>query len=282
MTESEKEWLKNFLDKPDITYVTQGRKDHHYVEKVDDKSKRYLIWTLNDLLNIANGSSLIKRESSFEFSFGKKIKFHQLYEYIKSNREYVYYRDISQSSCLSEIRENVCFVAKALNKKIKSCNMVPTNPHSLAEKYTCDSSSRTCMFSENKCCYFTGVTMEEFPDDCDDVEYYERTKVDGKVKEVVKSVDVEEAIELFNEQRKILKAHIFVKRTQNAHCNRLKENLKTNEFVIHVDCSENYKDKEQGEIQSAYFGHNSFLIFTAWCYTRGIDGTLLNENFTVT
>ena len=37
--------------------------------------------------------------------------------------------------------------------------MVPTDPHSLAEKYTCD--------------YFAGVTMEKFPDDCDDVEYYE-------------------------------------------------------------------------------------------------------------
>ena len=32
------------------------------------------MWTLNDLLNIANGSSLIKNESSFEFSFGKKKK----------------------------------------------------------------------------------------------------------------------------------------------------------------------------------------------------------------
>ena len=79
-----------------------------------------------------------------------------------------------------------------------------------------------------------------------------------------------------------MKAHIFVKRTQNTHYNRLKENLKTNEFIIHVDYSESYKDKEQDEIQSAYFGHNSFSIFTLCCYTRGIDGTLSNENFTVT
>ena len=143
--------------------------------------------------------------------------------------------------------------------------MVPTDPHSLAEKYTCDSSSRTCMFSENEFCYFTGLTMEEFPDDCDDIEYYEWAKVDGKVKTVIKSVDVEEAIELFNGQIKILKAHIFVKRTQNTHYNRLKEDLKTNEFIIHVDYSENYKDKEQDEIQSAYFGLNSFSIFTACC-----------------
>ena len=93
LTESEKEWLKNFLDKPDITYVTQSQKDHCYVGEVDDKSqyfqKQYLMWTLNDLLSVANGSSLIKNESSFEFSFGKEIKFNPLYEYIKSNREYV-------------------------------------------------------------------------------------------------------------------------------------------------------------------------------------------------
>ena len=88
-------------------------------------------------------------------------------------------------------------------------------------------------------------------------------------------------IELFNEQIKILKAHIFVKRTQNTNYNWLEENLETNEFIIHVDYSENYKDKEQDKIQSAYFGHNSLSIFTACCYTHGIDGTLLNENLTV-
>ena len=55
-----------------------------------------------------------------------------------------------------------------------------TDPHLLTEKYTCDSSSRTWMFSENECCYFTGVTMEKFPDDSDDVEYYKWAKVDGK------------------------------------------------------------------------------------------------------
>ena len=156
--------------------------------------------------------------------------------------------------------------------------MVPMDPYSLAEKYTGHSSSRTCMFSENEC-YFTGVKMEEFPDDCNEVQYYEWAKVDRKVKKVVKSVNVEEAIELFNEQIKILKAHIFVKRTQNTHYNPLNENLKTNEFIIHVDYSENYKDKEENKIQSAYFRDNSFLIFTVCCYTRGIDGTLLNEDF---
>ena len=56
--------------------------------------------------------------------------------------------------------------------------METTDPHSLTEKCTCDSSSRTCMFSENECCYFTGVTLEESPDDCDDGEYYKWATVD--------------------------------------------------------------------------------------------------------
>ena len=75
---------KTFLDKPDITCVTSGRKDRRFVWKVDDKShyvrKQHLIWILSDLLNIANRSSLIKNESSFEFSVGEKIKFDQLHE----------------------------------------------------------------------------------------------------------------------------------------------------------------------------------------------------------
>ena len=91
-----------------------------------------------------------------------------------------------------------------------------------AEKYSCDFSSRTCMLSQNEeCCYFIGVTMEEFPDDREDAEHYKWAKVDRKVKKAVKSVDIE-ATELFNEQVKILKAHIFVERTLNIHYKRLK------------------------------------------------------------
>ena len=88
------------------------------------------------------------------------------------------------------------------------------------------------------------------------------------------------SIELFNELVKILKAHLFVKRTQNTHYNRLKENVEINEFIIHVDYSESYEDKEQDEIQSASFGHNSFSIFVA-THVGLIHDTLFSENVTV-
>ena len=50
----------------------------------------------------------------------------------------------------------------------------------------------------------------------------------------------------------------------------------------HVNYSENYKEKQQDEIQSANFRHNSFSIVMACYYARGDDGTLLNENFIAT
>ena len=49
---------------------------------------------------------------------------------------------------------------------------------------------------------------------------------------------------------------------------------------MHADYSENYSNTQQGEIQSAYFGHNSFSIFTACRYLRK-DGDLINENITI-
>ena len=52
-------------------------------------------------------------------------------------------------------------------------------------------------------------------------------------------------------------------------------------MLMHVDYSENYVNVQQGEIQSAYFGHSAFSIFTACCYIRGEDGKLANENVTV-
>ena len=60
--------------------------------------KRYLMLTLNDLLNITNGSSLIKNESSFEFSFGKKKNFNSCTYTLKPiGNMYMYTRETFHS-----------------------------------------------------------------------------------------------------------------------------------------------------------------------------------------
>ena len=78
-----------------------------------------------------------------------------------------------------------------------------------------------------------------------------------------------------------MKKHIYVKRQQHACYNKLKEEVGENEALLHVDYSENYSNIQQSEIQSTYFGHDSFSTFTACCYLRK-DGDLINENITTT
>ena len=53
------------------------------------------------------------------------------------------------------------------------------------------------------------------------------------------------------------------------------KNLKENEVIFSVGFSQNYENKQLHEVQSAYFGHENFALYTAACYfhkSLGIDG----------
>ena len=53
----------------------------------------------------------------------------------------------------------------------------------------------------------------------------------------------------------------------------MKENIEPGTGIIHVDYSESYRNKQQDEIQSAYFGLTSFSIFTACVYHKANGGS---------
>ena len=106
-------------------------------------------------------------------------------------------------------------------------------------------------------------------------------KVDDKVRKVAVSIEDEDVIDHLNRHLQTLKRHIYVKRIQNATFNNLKANLAEGEVLLQIDYSENYANKDQRQIQSAYFGQQCFSIFTACCYFKK-DGDIVNENFTVT
>ena len=81
-------------------------------------------------------------------------------------------------------------------------------------------------------------------------------------------MDVADLIKSWNETIINLKSCIHFKRRQVASYNKIKDGLSYGEIIMHVDCSESYKSAQQDEIQSAYFGHTCFSIFTACCYYR--------------
>ena len=48
----------------------------------------------------------------------------------------------------------------------------------------------------------------------------------------------------------------------------MKATLAPGDLLIHVDFSESYKNQQQNEIQSAYFGNTTSSLFTACAYFR--------------
>ena len=87
---------------------------------------------------------------------------------------------------------------------------------------------------------------------------------------------INESIRLLDSTVKNLKHHIHVKRIQFNFCNNVKNNLTRNEVLIHVDYSESYENKQQREIQSAYFGHTMFSKMN--CETVTITSELYDHS----
>ena len=63
-----------------------------------------------------------------------------------------------------------------------------------------------------------------------------------------------------------LKAHIHHKRVQVESYNNQKAKLEHGVALLHVDYRGSYKNKQQNEIESAYFGQTSFSLFKACVY----------------
>ena len=263
--------------------------------------KRYLLWTIREIFEIVNGSDIIDSCETFQDRFQKKLTFRQLYDFLKFHKEYIFNRSIPHWSCLCEICENVVMLCIGINKIIRNKEMkLPENPHDIVEKFKCDNvdDQRDCMIGDCLSCSVTDLSLSNFggsssessdsdiSDDVDgintDVKYYEwKRDDDSHVKKTLVGVSKKEALVLLNQQVKILKKHIYVKRCQVKYYNELKQNLKFNEIILHVDFSENYKNQQQHEVQSAYFGHSSFALFTACCYLRSTDGNLMKESLVV-
>ena len=52
-------------------------------------------------------------------------------------------------------------------------------------------------------------------------------------------------------------------------------------MLVHVNLAESYRNDQQNEIQSTYFGNQSFSLFTSCCYFKGATSEIRNENVVV-
>ena len=296
LTEEQIQWLVTALDRPDIAYMNPGKNENVYIGKLDGvkqyEQKRYFLWPLRDILDILNGSgeSVVNESETYTKRFAEKLTFSLFYKFIRVHKEYVFHKNIPHYTCLCEDCENTVLLAKGLNHACKSGH-IPSDPHSIVEFYSCND-SYACMMNSCDECGIHGLTEGDFTkqssgsdlddassDHCDScIQFYQWKKNNaGYITKMDVVINIEQALELWQEKITALKKHIYTKRQQYAECRRMKAELTETELMIYVDFSENYKSQQQNEIQSAYFGHSTFSLFTACVYYRSTDDGEVNK-----
>ena len=135
---------------------------------------------------------------------------------------------------------------------------VPTKRHEIITKIGCEQLSEDCC--NNTCKECPSLDLEGL-NDIKEICYYEWIKEKYYKKELIRcsGSDLKEKL---TEKLLPLKRH-YNKRGQSKKYKEHISNLKGSKFVIHVDYSENCKNKQQREIKSAFYGQRLFTIFTA-------------------
>ena len=140
---------------------------------------------------------------------------------------------------------------KSLNDWLQQTSQLPTDPHSIVEKFSCDSASEKCTNSKCRECESSQadeIIPHTIDKEKDKVVFHEWKKVDKRVQKVAVTIDKNEIMSRFNDHAKTLKRDIYVKGIQNTKLNSLKANLKCDEVLIQVDYSENYGNKDKRQI----------------------------------
>ena len=119
-------------------------------------------------------------------------------------------KNIPQASYLCEICENLIFLAKSMSPKLNL--PIQTNTHTLVKAYSCDSSSKSCMYSTCDESCDTGLKVEYFKDDNTEIQFYQWKEVDKKVQKIDSILPPDDLITLLYEEVRVLKNHIFIKR----------------------------------------------------------------------
>ena len=114
---------------------------------------------------------------------------------------------------------------QGLNKCLPKELHLPTNPHDIVEKFSCDSDNEACMNSKCNICKLPEKIPERGGFETDDINSEEWKLVDRRAQKVSVSNNVQEVSSRFNTHLQILKRHIHVKRIQHTAFNNMKANL---------------------------------------------------------
>lgn len=260
LNDEKKNLIEQFLCRNDISYTLPGRNNQVYLRKVDGVSqflpKRYLLWTFQELHN------LLKNEENLD-----DIRLSSLYRYIKTKKQFIQLSKIPEVSCLCPDCENFELLCQGINNCCPDVNL-EVKCYDFLNMVACQPITEECCNGSCKKC--PELDMENLKD----YEAITFTKWFKGNKYYEKSSTTESGENVSNalaEQIMYIRGHYYRKRVQAKEYVRQIENLKEGEVLIHVDYSENYKNKQQNEIKAAYYGQGTFSIYTVVVYTKNVE-----------
>ena len=112
--------------------------------------------------------------------------------------------------------------------------------------------------------------------------FYPCLIVEKKVTKSKVDVTLKDEAEMFKDDIKTLKQHIYIKRRLVNAYNDIKASLSENDLILHVDFAERCTNDQEDPIQSAYFRNQCFDIFTECFYAESSDNNdVRNDNVIV-
>lgn len=158
-------------------------------------------------------------------------------------------------SCLCDKCENLELLIDGINRCIPEYRNQkhPNNCHDLLSLVVCSPDNFACASGDCQNCP-NGINMEVIRN-TDMISVYQWGNSPGNKypEKMSHMMSGAECAECFASSLDDVKLHNFLKTNQHATFRQQKETLKPNEILVHVDFSENYDNKQQNAIQSAYF-----------------------------
>ena len=148
----DKNKLNEFFERLDITRQSPGKKDNGYIGRANGEKKslqkRYLLWTLREVLDIINDYALSNSESFKKncanlYHFSKFILFKIMHKEIKWNH------DIPHDTCTCEVCDNITLLIRGLNPKL--AEILPEDLDKVIDKFACSKENRTSSCMQGTC-----------------------------------------------------------------------------------------------------------------------------------
>ena len=223
-----KERVVHFLERPDISYCKPGRADTVYCGKnsMNDKiykSKHYLLWTIQDMVELLNIENPLE-----------KVSYYVVQQIIKNEKHLLKKGESNDDDCRCERWENVVLLLSGIKQSLKKMVCSP-------KTYDCCNDNCGC----GQCCSFRNIEDILIAlEGVSEVKYARWVCREKRYQkdEVVDSGD-NVIVMLKQIPTKSFKMHVNNISRQYSELKYLKANLKEDEIILSVDFSKNYDNK---------------------------------------